>query len=376
MRSVRIAAAVGVLVIGSALFAGVGPASAVQSTFPNPDKTALTTDLDINALQAEYSAEAITVSVGVENFDPAAGYNFNVTLTSTQRTISEDPNYLTFNATVSGNSQIITASRTDNGVTTGPFTFPGTITVSNNNFVTFTLPLDGALSNTTFFVWASLGNVGHSVNAGIPVVGGIVGFGPLNPSVVDTTTFAVLSSPTQVHNSTPAVIRAGVNPIHGPGTIAIKDGSTVIASGDFAGTDVSINLPKSLAYGTHHLVAVYIPRDPTFYASSTSDPVTIKVLSPGTKTSTSLFISKSKQHYKGSAAKVKVHVSHKPAGKVAIYDGKKKLKTLTLKRGSATYTLSKKLSKGTHKLHAVFTPKHIDSYAPSTSKSKTLKVVK
>jgi hypothetical protein len=376
VKSARLAAIVGVLVIGSAVLVAAPPASAATNVFVNPDRTADANDLDIQALGIDYNAETITVQASLEHFDPAPGFTFNVYLTPTQRTLADDPNYINLTAQVNGNSQILTGSSTTNGVTVGPNTISGaSISVQGPSALTFTVPLGGATGAQTFFVWASLSTPGASVNAGIPVVGGIVGFGPLNQSVVETSTSATLTSPTQVHNSTPATVLVSVNPTHGSGAIDIMDGSRVVATESYNGFDVSINLPKTLAYGTHTLVARYRSASPASYGDSASAPLSLAVLSGGTRTKTTLSISKGTQHYKKAAARVKVTVTHKPAGKVTIYDGTKRLKTLTLKRGTVTYTLSRKLAKGKHKLHVEFTPTHIDSYAPSISKSHTLKVV-
>jgi 5'-nucleotidase len=185
-----------------------------------------------------------------------------------------------------------------------------------------------------------------------------------------------LTSPSQVHNSTPATALVSISPSDARGAIDILDGTKIVATETaFAGA-AAINLPKTLAYGSHKLVARFRPETPAAYSGSSTTALPFKVLSGGTKTAISLSLSKSTQHYKKHAVKVTVHVSHKPAGKVAIFDGTKKLKTLTLKKGAASYTLSKKFAKGKHKLHAEFMPKHIDSFAPSVSKSKTVTVVK
>lgn len=59
----------------------------------------------------------------------------------------------------------------------------------------------------------------------------------------------------------------------------------------------------------------------------------------------------------------------KAKGKVTFYDGKKKLKTLTLKKGKATYKLPTNLKVGTHKIKAKFQPKSKKVKAVSKTKS-------
>lgn len=93
-------------------------------------------------------------------------------------------------------------------------------------------------------------------------------------------------------------------------------------------------------------------------------------------TKTTVKLSKSSQRYKKSPAKLTVGVSPKLAGKAVIYDGKKKLKTVSVKNGKATYKFSKTLKRGTHKIKVVFKPSDTKKYKSSTSKTVKLKVKK
>gem|GEM_PF-1192704 len=66
------------------------------------------------------------------------------------------------------------------------------------------------------------------------------------------------------------------------------------------------------------------------------------------------------------------------AGKVEIRNGKKLLKTKTLKKGKTTYTLPKSLSRGTKKIKVTFVPKTSPAGAATSTKlartSKTVRV--
>jgi hypothetical protein len=64
--------------------------------------------------------------------------------------------------------------------------------------------------------------------------------------------------------------------------------------------------------------------------------------------------SKTSQKYKKTAVKLTFKTKNPISGKATIYDGKKKLKTVNIKQGAGTYTLSKKLKKGTHKIKVKF----------------------
>jgi hypothetical protein len=62
-----------------------------------------------------------------------------------------------------------------------------------------------------------------------------------------------------------------------------------------------------------------------------------------------------KQAVGKSGKKLEIKTTRAFAGKAVIYDGNKKLGTVPVKAGAATYTLSKKLKKGTHNIKVVFT---------------------
>jgi hypothetical protein len=372
------AASLGAVVIAASILVAGAPASAAQNVFINPAATPQANDLDISAVEIGYTADRFEFTALTQNFSAAAGYSFSVYITPTQQPLSAQPYYFTFTSVVSGNSMVVYEYFTQGATTTGPFTVGGAFTSVNNTdkTVLLSIPPLGIFENTTLFSWASLSDNVTAVNAGIPAAGGTLGFGPINIATVSTVAGLRLSSPSQVYGSTPSVATVSVGPSSARGTVSVLDGTKVLASADFLGTDVAVNLPKTLSYGDHTLTAVFTPTKPAFYGQAASDAVAFSVLSPGTKTSTKLTLSKSTQHFKKKSAVVTVKVSHKPSGTVVIYDGTKKLKTLTLKKGAASYKVSKKLAIGKHRLHAVFVPKKPLSYAPSTSKTRTLKVVK
>jgi hypothetical protein len=100
---------------------------------------------------------------------------------------------------------------------------------------------------------------------------------------------------------------------------------------------------------------------------------------PGLKVS----VSPTTQKYKKTSAKVKIRVTKEAEGKVTIYDGKKKLKTIKVNyRGfvnsfsakGSYYSLSKKLKKGTHKIKVVYAPTGDFKKFYKTQTSKVFKV--
>jgi hypothetical protein len=95
----------------------------------------------------------------------------------------------------------------------------------------------------------------------------------------------------------------------------------------------------------------------------------------------------SKQKYKKSAVKLTIRATEGYQGKVTIYDGKKKLKTIRVSSGNltgagsgagSTYVLPKSLKKGTHKITVKFTATgaYKTWYKDKTSKVKKITVKK
>ncbi|MDR1294968.1 MAG: Ig-like domain repeat protein [Bifidobacteriaceae bacterium] len=92
------------------------------------------------------------------------------------------------------------------------------------------------------------------------------------------------------------------------------------------------------------------------------------------KTKSTMSLTLSAASFIQGKSPVKVSATVKSAGKnakgkVAFYDGKKKLKTITLKGGKASYTLPAKLTVGSHKVKATFQPKSANVKAVSKTKS-------
>jgi hypothetical protein len=373
MRFPRHVALVGALVIGLSTI-GLAPASAAPPSFANLSVTPSTTDLDVSRLAVDYSAGKFVVSAETQNFSPAAGYSFVTYATVGQAPLAGSRDYATYTAIVTPTSTVVYESLTTNG-TTGPTTpRAGAITSVTGGTVTLSIP--EPVHTFPLFVWASLGDGVSSAVAGIPSAGGTMGFGPISPVLAETTTTTTLNSRSQFLGGTPAIVTVHVTPRNAFSSVEIREGTKTIASGTFNRADVKIQLPATLAYGKHRLVAVTTPSSSNLYGASSSAPFSVTVKSPGVKTNTALSISKRSQHYKGKRVTVRVHVSKKAVGKVRIYDGTKKIKTLKLSKSSAKYKLPAKLAKGKHKLHAEFVPKNIYKFAPSVSKAKTLKVVK
>jgi hypothetical protein len=112
--------------------------------------------------------------------------------------------------------------------------------------------------------------------------------------------------------------------------------------------------------------------DWTTGVTSQTFSITGKKQSPALKVS----YSAASQKYKKTAVKLTISTKIATTGKAVIYDGTKKLATVTVKGGSAKYTLSKKLKKGSHAIKVKFTPtaNYATFFNAQTSKARTIKV--
>lgn len=97
------------------------------------------------------------------------------------------------------------------------------------------------------------------------------------------------------------------------------------------------------------------------------------------KTKAQLSVSYSDKSWAKGSTPGTVSVSVKTQGKAAsgtikIYSGSKRVKTLTLKNGKASYTFNKKLSQRTHKMRVVYYPTGLSKKTALTTTSKTVKI--
>jgi large repetitive protein len=150
------------------------------------------------------------------------------------------------------------------------------------------------------------------------------------------------------------------------GTVQLRDGATVIATGLLTGGAFTASI-ASLLPGSHSLTASYLATG-SFNAGQSTTPVTVKV-DPAT-TATTLTLTTSAVLY-GTALKPKITVTNAsgtgvvPTGTVSILEGTTVLGTGTLVSGTVTLTLPTTLTSGAHRLHAVYTPS--DGFAASES---------
>jgi hypothetical protein len=364
------------LVSGSLVVAA--PASADTATYVNPRPCVSSdpTDINVTSFDVDYSATTVTTVAHVTNLREG-----DLFLRVWVARAASDFTY--------GEDVVVTGMDIENGVAT-PVAFvslanspstelpkesvsftrdvaAGTVTLSyDSSFVPWESPsyFSMTLEQSDYPCYVISGNDREHF-----------GFGPLAQGPFDTTTSLSLSGATQLRGGTPLVASATVSR-NAVGSVQFTENGVLLGSGAVVNGIAAFALPTTLSSGVHSIQATFLPAAGVKYQASTSAPTSFTVISNAAATTTKISLSKKTQKYKKRASKLTVTVSAKATGKVAIYDGKKKINTLKVSAGKAKYTLSKKLKKGTHVLKAVFTPTDAEAYVPSTSKKVKLKVTK
>lgn len=152
------------------------------------------------------------------------------------------------------------------------------------------------------------------------------------------------------------------------GPVTLSEGGKTLGTGTLGGGSTSITLAGTvLAPGAHQLTVSY-PGDAAHVAANAA--TTVQIAKGATTTSAKLVTKKIVR--KKTAAKITVQVTANgftPAGKVTVYQGKKKLGTATIKAGKATVKLKKFTKAGTAKLTVTYA-----GNATANASSKALKV--
>jgi 5'-nucleotidase len=195
--------------------------------------------------------------------------------------------------------------------------------------------------------------------------------GDLTVTAPRVTSVRLATSASSMVQNQPTAVRASaaVSPA-GAGRVDFFDGSTRLGAATVAAGRASVNLPRSLRVGAHTIRAVYTPTDQRYASSQATARLTVRA--PARATVTAIRLTKTKQTYAKNRAKVRVVVSGKPAGRVVIWDRGRKIKTLVLRNGAATYQLPKRLKRGTHLFKATFTPAYPAQHKPSGSRTVKL----
>ncbi len=158
------------------------------------------------------------------------------------------------------------------------------------------------------------------------------------------------------------------------GEVTFRSGKTVLGAATVKAGKATLKVKPTFKVATHRVIAEFVSSDAAV-AGSTSKAVTLKV----TKTKAKVTAKLAKKSVRvGTKGKVTVTIKAtgvaKPTGKVVVYDGKKKIRTVTVKAkhgGKVTITLPK-LKKGTHKIKVTYNGS--TEVAKKTSKVVDLRV--
>jgi predicted secreted protein len=134
-------------------------------------------------------------------------------------------------------------------------------------------------------------------------------------------------------------------------TVTFKQGTTVLRTKSLSGGTAIFSI-STLAVGTKQVTAVY--RGDSNLAGSTSKDVNQVIKKARTTTTLASSMNPSKVGQSVTfTASVTPEFSGTPTGKVAFYDGTKKLGSVTLSGGAATFKTSK-LTSGRHSITATY----------------------
>ena len=376
MRTRSLLGTATVVALAAASLLAPSAAFAAQETFSNPIDTQATDDFDISSVDIRYTASTLTVTTHFENY-ASPDWQAIVYIMSGRSSDPATVGYIVIADTTAGTSTLDAVTYANSTTTSAAVDGVTVVKDEGAKTITASVPASKIGWNTPVYVTAVLqDNNGDSAFAAKQISPDILGLGPVAKGPALTATAVALTSPTQVYGSTPAVLVASVSPANVPGKVELVEGATVVSTAVVTNGTAVVVLPTSAPSGVHNYFARFVPNDAEIFASSVWGPFPFTVTSVAKATKTTVTLSKKSQKFKKGPAKVKVVVTEKAVGTVTIFDGKKKLKTVTLKGGKATYTLSKTLKKGKHTIKAVFTPANVESFKASTSKSVKLTVKK
>jgi hypothetical protein len=188
-----------------------------------------------------------------------------------------------------------------------------------------------------------------------------------SPPKATKTTLSV-SPATAAFHGAKATLHATVAPAAAKGKVEFFDGSKALKTVALVAGKATF-ATTALPDGTAKLKARYIPAS-SIYLTSTSTIHSLSVKAHPTAVS----LRASKNSIKvGARLTLTIKVTPVVAGKVSIYDGSKRLGTVTVKKGKAAFSTSK-LKVGSHHLTARFTPSNTQNDKASVSKAVTIKV--
>jgi hypothetical protein len=185
------------------------------------------------------------------------------------------------------------------------------------------------------------------------------------------TTTKLTATPASVFHGAAVKLTATVSPSNAAGSVTFRNGSKKVGTAKVKAGKATLTT-KALTDGADKIKATFTPTNSTAFTSSTSAARTVTVRAHTTKVSLK---ASAKSIKAGKKLTLTIKETPAVAGKVAIFDGAKKIGTVTVKKGKASFSTSK-LKAGSHSLKARFTPKNTQNDKASTSRTVKVKVTK
>jgi hypothetical protein len=353
------------------------PAAADTRTIENPTATPSRTDEDVSAFTVDYQATRLTVRIHVENLSqPKLGdpthwdVRLGPTPTDTPMGLRQ-PNTLRLSGTLDEDGTILTGGELT--VANEQRDLPAGAVTAGRQGDDLWVSIDQkhvpwTSLYTSLEVWR---NYGH-----FTYVGYEGGLGPVRISPQARSAVRLVLTPSRITvGRTRTTAAAEVTPVNASGRIRFMLDGREVGSSAVVNGRARMQLPLVSRTGSHRVSATFQPTDVRAATAATAAPATLAVVPvPPRATRTSVRLSKRTQVYGSRPASMAIRVSGNAAGKVSVFDRSKRLKTLVLRAGRASYRLPKRLKVGRHSLTVRFTPANPKQHQASTSAKVTVRV--
>jgi Bacterial Ig-like domain (group 3) len=194
------------------------------------------------------------------------------------------------------------------------------------------------------------------------------------PAAISTSTTLTVTPASPQVSGTSVTLTAAVSATAGSpvGSVKFFDGATQVGGTQPLVAGAAAVSTSALSVGSHSLTAQFVPANPTAFSGSTSSPSTFVITSPtGARPTVTVLSVKPSSQIQGKwvtlIAQVSVADKTHPRGGVTFYDGTTRIGHAHVRHNGLATMWVRKLSVGSHELTAVFSPRYLAKWAPSTS---------
>jgi hypothetical protein len=360
--------------VGGTVAATTSTATAQQRDFANPLVTKATTDLDITGLKIDATTSTITTRLSIENVAQAS--EVRVALTPTAVADESMRDYVVVTVDLRSEVPQVRADRVTDGELSR---IPDAKVSARRDGDTLETILDtdavgtGSTMHTVALALDAENTVRYAARS-LTQNGVLTAFGPVT-TAPDTSRLRMgLSSSRQAAGRAGTRVTLVGTPAV-PGRIDLYDGATRLRTATTGNGSATLVMPSTLKPGTHRLRAVFTPADALRHQPSQATGV-LTVVPAAQATRTTIRLSKTRQVYRKNPARITVAVTGRAPGTATVYDGARRLGTVRVTAGRATYTVPRTLKPGVHRLRALFIPRDREAFGRSSSGLVRLKVTR